>query len=44
MIELGEGQKIILENVKKVAKERIAPVAAEIDREGVFRCETYTDL
>ena len=37
MIELDEEQRIILESVKKVAKERIAPVAAEIDREGVFR-------
>ena len=37
MIELDEEQRMILESVKKVAKERIAPVAAEIDREGVFR-------
>ena len=37
MIELNEEQKIILENVKRVAKERIAPLASEIDREGVFR-------
>jgi len=37
MIELNEEQKIILENVKKVAKERIAPLASEIDRVGVFR-------
>ncbi len=36
MIELDEEQRIILENVEKAAKERIAPVAAEIDREGVF--------
>ncbi len=37
MIELNEVQRIIVGNVRKVAKERIAPIAAEIDREGVFR-------
>ncbi len=39
MIELNEEQRIILENVKKVAREQIAPIASEIDREGVFRLE-----
>lgn len=37
MIELKEEQQLILDNVKKLARERIAPLAAEIDREGVFR-------
>jgi len=37
MFELNEEQRIILGNVKKVAKERIAPIASEIDREGIFR-------
>ena len=37
MIELNEEQRIILENVKKVAREQIAPIASEIDRDGVFR-------
>ena len=37
MIELSEEQRIIINNVKRVAKERIAPIAAQIDREGVFR-------
>lgn len=37
MIELNEEQRIILDNVKRVAKNRIAPIAAQIDSEGVFR-------
>lgn len=35
--ELNYEQRIIIDNVRKVVKERIAPIAAEIDREGVFR-------
>jgi len=35
--ELNYEQRIIVDNVKKLAKDRIAPIAAEIDREGVFR-------
>jgi cyclohexane-1-carbonyl-CoA dehydrogenase len=35
--ELNFEQKIIVDNVKKLAKDRIAPIAAEMDREGVFR-------
>jgi len=35
--ELNYEQRIILDNVRKVVKERIAPIAAEMDREGVFR-------
>jgi len=37
MIELDEDQKMILKNVARISKERIAPLAAEMDREGVFR-------
>ncbi len=37
MIELNQEQSLILGNVKKAARERIAPIASEIDREGVFR-------
>jgi cyclohexane-1-carbonyl-CoA dehydrogenase len=37
MIELNEEQKMILQNVARISKERIAPLAAEMDREGVFR-------
>ena len=37
MIELSEEQRIIINNVKKVAKERIAPIASQIDQEGIFR-------
>ena len=35
--ELNSEQTIILDNVKRVVKDRIAPIAAEMDREGVFR-------
>ena len=37
MIELNEEQRIIINNVKRVAKNRIAPIATQIDSEGVFR-------
>ena len=37
MDDLTEDQRIILDNVRKVVKERIAPIAAEMDRDGVFR-------
>jgi cyclohexane-1-carbonyl-CoA dehydrogenase len=35
--EINDEQKLIIENVKRVTKQRIAPIAAEMDREGVFR-------
>ncbi len=35
--EIDYEQRLILDNVRKVVKERVAPIAAEIDREGVFR-------
>ena len=37
MIELNEEQRIIVENVRKAVRERIAPLAAESDRDGVFQ-------
>jgi cyclohexane-1-carbonyl-CoA dehydrogenase len=37
MAELQEDQRIILQNVKRISQERIAPLASEIDRGGVFR-------
>ena len=37
MIELNEENRIIVNNVRKVAKEKIAPLASQIDQEGVFR-------
>jgi cyclohexane-1-carbonyl-CoA dehydrogenase len=35
--EIDYEQRLILDNVRKVVKGRVAPIAAEIDREGVFR-------
>jgi len=35
--EIDYEQRLILDNVRKLAKERVAPIAAEMDREGVFR-------
>ena len=35
--EINYEQRIIIDNVKKVVKERIAPIASEMDKEGVFR-------
>jgi cyclohexane-1-carbonyl-CoA dehydrogenase len=37
MIELNEEQRIILENVRRAASERIAPLASDGDREAVFQ-------
>ncbi len=36
MIEPSEEQKILLSNLKRAVKEKIAPVAAETDRKGTF--------
>lgn len=36
MIEPSEEQKILLDNLKRAVKEKIAPVAAETDRKGTF--------
>ena len=35
--EINYEQRIIIDNVKKVVRERIAPIAFEMDKEGVFR-------
>jgi len=35
--EINSEQRIIIDNVKKVVEERIAPIAAEMDKGGVFR-------
>ena len=37
MIDLDEEQEIILDSVKKAVKEKIAPIASDIDRDAVFR-------
>ena len=36
-VELTEDQGLILESVRRMAREKIAPIAAQIDREGKFR-------
>ena len=38
-LELNEYQKIILDSVKKVAKEKILPISKEIDERGEFSWE-----
>jgi len=40
MIILTEEQRILLDNVRKAAKQKIAPAAAELDRRGEFSWET----
>jgi cyclohexane-1-carbonyl-CoA dehydrogenase len=40
MIILTEEQRILLDNVCKAAKQKIAPAAAELDRRGEFSWET----
>jgi len=37
---LTEEQRMLLENVRRVAKQKIAPAAAELDRRGEFSWET----
>lgn len=37
--EIKSDQKIIIDNVKRVVKDKIAPIADEMDKEGVFRWE-----
>ena len=36
MIEPSEEQRILLDNLKRAVKEKVAPVAAETDRKGTF--------
>jgi cyclohexane-1-carbonyl-CoA dehydrogenase len=42
MIHVSEVQKILLDNLKRVVKEKIAPVAAETDRTGNFNQEVVS--
>lgn len=42
MIQISEEQKILLDNLKRVVKEKIAPVAAETDRTGNFNQEVVS--
>ena len=37
MINLDEEQKIILDSLKRAVKEKISPIASDIDRDAVFR-------
>jgi len=37
---LTEEQRILLDNVRKMVKRKIAPAAAELDRRGEFSGET----
>ena len=37
---LTEEQRILLDNVRKVVKQKVAPGAAELDRLGDFNWET----
>jgi len=41
-METSEEQKILLDNLKKVVHDRIAPVAAEIDQKGLFNWDTVS--
>jgi len=36
MIQISEEQKILLNNLRRAVKEKVAPVAAETDRTGRF--------
>ena len=44
MSQLTEEQRILLENVKRVAKEKVGPLAAEIDRSGEYNWEVVSLL
>jgi cyclohexane-1-carbonyl-CoA dehydrogenase len=44
MLELDADQRIMIESVRRMAKERIAPLAAEIDRSGEFSWEVVSML
>jgi cyclohexane-1-carbonyl-CoA dehydrogenase len=39
MIQLSEEQKILMDNLRRVVREKVAPVAAETDRTGNFNPE-----
>jgi cyclohexane-1-carbonyl-CoA dehydrogenase len=42
MSELTEEQKILIANVKKVAEQKVAPLAAETDRKGEFNWDVVS--
>lgn len=42
MIELTEEQKILIANVKKMAEQEVAPLAAETDRKGEFNWDVVS--
>ena len=42
MIETTEDQKILLDNLGRLVKDKIAPVAGEIDRKGEFNWNTVS--
>ena len=42
MIQVSEEQKILLDNLKRVVKEKVAPAAAETDRTGSFNQEVVS--
>ena len=42
MFETSEEQKILLSNLKRVVKDKVAPVAGEIDRKGMFNRDTVS--
>ena len=39
MIQLSDEQKILLDNLKRVVKDKVAPIAAETDKTGNFNQE-----
>ncbi len=44
MLEVGEHQKAVLESVRRMSREEIAPMAQEIDRKGEFRPDVVEKL
>ncbi|MBW1708197.1 MAG: acyl-CoA dehydrogenase family protein, partial [Deltaproteobacteria bacterium] len=42
MFDLSEEQRILLDNLKRVVKERVAPAAAETDKTGDFNWDVVS--
>ena len=42
MSQLTEEQKILIANVRRVAEQKVAPPAAEIDRKGEFNWDVVS--
>ena len=42
MLETSQEQKILLDNLKRVVKDKIAPIASEIDRTGQINWEVVS--